>query len=346
MKVRNPVRRYRHAVFDSGRWDGFEPRSSDIVIATSMKAGTTWMQGIVASLLWPDGHAPGYLGELSPWLEMRLRPVEEVLARLDAQDHRRFIKTHTAADGVPIYDGIHYVVVGRDGRDVFMSTINHWDKMRHGLIRMLNELAGDDVPELPVWHGDVHAFFDSFVSKGSFPWEGDGAPWWSHFNHCATWWELRDEPNVLFVHYNDLLADLEGEMRRVAEFCRIEVPENAWPAVVQRCHIDEMRKTPGRPSDTTSTSWAAPTLSSTRAPTTAGATYSPAKSSCGTNGASPRSSRRRRQRGSSTGDSVLQRRRPIMRDDSCRRSRLYQTSTAHRASAPDRRIRRRRTARP
>jgi aryl sulfotransferase len=242
MKVRNPVRRYRHAVFDSGRWDGFEPRSSDIVIATSMKAGTTWMQGIVASLLWPDGHAPGYLGELSPWLEMRLRPVEEVLARLDAQDHRRFIKTHTAADGVPIYDGIHYVVVGRDGRDVFMSTINHWDKMRHGLIRMLNELAGDDVPELPVWHGDVHAFFDSFVSKGSFPWEGDGAPWWSHFNHCATWWELRDEPNVLFVHYNDLLADLEGEMRRVAEFCRIEVPENAWPAVVQRCHIDEMRE--------------------------------------------------------------------------------------------------------
>jgi aryl sulfotransferase len=242
MGVRNPVRRYRHAVFDSGRWDGFKPRSGDIVISTSIKAGTTWMQGILASLLWPDGHTPGYLGALSPWLDSRLGPVEEVLARLDAQDHRRFIKTHTAADGLPIYDGVRYVVVGRDGRDVFMSLINHWDKMRHGLIRMLNELAGDDVPDLPVWHGDVHAFFDSFVSKGSFPWEGDGAPWWSHFNHCATWWELRDQPNVLFVHFNDLLADLEGEMRRVAEFCRIEVPEHAWPAVVQRCHIDEMRE--------------------------------------------------------------------------------------------------------
>jgi aryl sulfotransferase len=229
-------------LFDSGRWDSFAPRSDDIVIATSMKAGTTWMQGIVASLLWPGGDAPSFFYELSPWLDAHFDPIDEVLARLEAQGHRRFIKTHTAADGLPIYDDVRYIVVGRDGRDVFMSMINHWDKMRHEVIRMLNERAGDDVADFPVWHGDIHAFFDSFISTGSFPWEGDGAPWWSHFNHCATWWELRDEPNVAFVHYNDLLADLEAEMRRVADFCGIEVPEDAWPTVVARCRLDEMRE--------------------------------------------------------------------------------------------------------
>jgi aryl sulfotransferase len=141
-----------------------------------------------------------------------------------------------------MFDDARYIVVGRDGRDVFMSMVNHWDKMRRGLITLLSETREPGVPEFPQWHGDVHAFFDSFISQGSFPWEGDGAPWWSHFHHCASWWDLRHAPNVLFVHYNDLLADLEGEMRRIAAFCGIEVSEELWPQVVERCCLDEMRK--------------------------------------------------------------------------------------------------------
>lgn len=43
------------------------------------------------------------------------------------------------------------------------------------------------------------------------------------------------------MHYNDLLADLETEMRRVAAFCDIKVPEHMWPAVTQRCTLAEMR---------------------------------------------------------------------------------------------------------
>lgn len=116
--------------------------------------------------------------------------------------------------------------------------------MRHGFTKMLNEFAGPDVADMPIWDGDVHGFFDTFISTGSFPWEADGAPWWSHFHHCATWWELRDEPNVLFVHYNDMLVDLEGEMRRVARFLGVDVDldEDAWPAVVERCRLDSMRE--------------------------------------------------------------------------------------------------------
>jgi aryl sulfotransferase len=240
--VRKPIHTYRHALFDSSRWDGFRPRDGDIVIATSLKAGTTWMQGIVASLLWPHGDAPGFFGELSPFLDARWVPIQEVLTALEAQPHRRFIKTHTAADGIPIHDNVRYIVVGRDGRDVFMSLVNHWEKMRPRLIQLANELSGPDVPDLPPWHGDVHRFFDEFISRGSFPWEGDGAPWWSHFHHCATWWELRDRANVLFIHYNEMLVDVERVMREVAEFCNIEVEPDAWAGVVERVRIDNMRE--------------------------------------------------------------------------------------------------------
>jgi aryl sulfotransferase len=44
------------------------------------------------------------------------------------------------------------------------------------------------------------------------------------------------------VHYNDLKADLEGEMRRLAAFLDIEVPEHAWPETVTRCGLSEFRE--------------------------------------------------------------------------------------------------------
>jgi aryl sulfotransferase len=43
------------------------------------------------------------------------------------------------------------------------------------------------------------------------------------------------------VHYNDLKADLAGEMGRVAEFLGIAIPEPKWPAVVERCTFESMQ---------------------------------------------------------------------------------------------------------
>jgi aryl sulfotransferase len=232
---------YRHAFLDSRRWERFEPRDGDIVISTSIKAGTTWMQAIVASLLWPDGNAPGPVNELSPWLDTPVRPIEMVIDKLEAQDHRRFIKSHLPADGLPLHPEMRHIAVGRDGRDVFMSLVHHWATLRPVVFELVAAVKEDDVPPMPAYDGDLHGFFATWISRGSFPWEGDGAPWWSHLSNVASWWARRDEPNVLLVHYDDLRADLEGEMRRVAAFLDIDVPEHQWPDVVQRCTFADMQ---------------------------------------------------------------------------------------------------------
>jgi aryl sulfotransferase len=44
------------------------------------------------------------------------------------------------------------------------------------------------------------------------------------------------------VHYNDLLADLDGEMRRITGFLDIDIPEALWPGVVERCTFERMRE--------------------------------------------------------------------------------------------------------
>jgi aryl sulfotransferase len=223
------LRPYRTAVFDNRRWADFEPRPGDIFVCTPPKCGTTWTQTIVTSLLWPDGDAPGSVMTISPWIEFELMPIEVILANLAAQTHRRCIKSHTPADGIPFFADAKYVVVGRDGRDAFMSLCNHMERFKAR--DMLNErAAADGVPPMPGWDGDVHGFFKQWLEQPM------------HFEHLASFWARRSDSRLYFVHYNDLKADLAGEMRRLADWLEISVPEAKWPAVVERCTFEAMRE--------------------------------------------------------------------------------------------------------
>ena len=231
IKVRQPTREFRRAIEDSLRWRNFEHRPDDIFISTPPKSGTTWMQGIVSSLLWPAGNAPDDGRGRSPWIDARFVPLDDLLAQLDAQEHRRYIKTHSPADCVPIFEECKYITVYRDGRDALMSWANHRGAMRSELVDFLNASALDEgLPPLPSWDGDMDELFDQ--------WSTDCSP----ITHLASWWPLRKEGFAFFMHYNDLKADLEGEMRRLAVFLDIEVPENLWPETVKRCGLLVMRE--------------------------------------------------------------------------------------------------------
>src|SRR5437660_3703487 len=129
MRMRPAVRRYRSLVSDSGRWDGFQFRDDDIVISTPPKCGTTWMQMLCALLIFRTPELPRRLTELSPWLDMQTAARDDVVAALDAQAHRRFIKSHTPLDGLPYDERVTYICVGRDPRDVAVSWDNHFENI-------------------------------------------------------------------------------------------------------------------------------------------------------------------------------------------------------------------------
>jgi aryl sulfotransferase len=168
-------------------------------------------------------------------------PVEPMIAGLDAQTHRRFVKSHLAADGVPFLDQAKYVVVGRDTRDVFMSLWNHYTAYTDFAYELFNdaERPGAEFPRPPATPNEL---WPHWIGEGWFEWEPDGWPFWSHHHHLSTWWAARDQPNVLFVHYSDMLADIEGEMRRLSAFCDIAVSEERWPAIVEAVSLTAMRE--------------------------------------------------------------------------------------------------------
>jgi aryl sulfotransferase len=225
-----PKRIYRNGFTDGNRWGSFQHRPGDIFIATPAKCGTTWTQAIVASLLWPDGSLPAPVVVVSPWFDGRIEPIAGVAERVEQQRHRRFIKTHTPADGVPYWPSASYIVVLRDGRDAFMSLLNHMSKLRPEIVAQTNAEAVADGGQPLTWSGDPHVDFPAWLASE------DGA-----LSYLASWWPLRTKPNVLLVHYNDLKADLDGEMRRIATFLDIAVPTNLWDRVVERCTFEAMK---------------------------------------------------------------------------------------------------------
>jgi aryl sulfotransferase len=232
---------YQNHHLDSLRWNFVPLRDDDIVVATSYKAGTTWMQGIVGNLIFSGREFPAPLNQLSPFVEMRIVPLELVLTGLVHQTHRRFLKTHLPLDGLPFHPRLKYIYVGRDARDVFMSFWNHYRSFTEEMMLRFNLTIGRVGPELPRCPDDIHELWRRWMTRGWFDWETEGYPWWSNLHGVQSWWEYRHLPNILFVHYSDLLANLEGEIWRVARFLDIDVPAAVLPTIVRNCTFAEMK---------------------------------------------------------------------------------------------------------
>jgi aryl sulfotransferase len=239
--LKAPTRPLRSRVFDAARWDGYRPRGDDIIIGTYSKCGTTWMQRIVGMLVCRSA-APQPIWDLSPWPDMRLfGPIEQELAKAEAQTHRRFFKTHLPLDALPIYAGVKVIHVARDGRDAAMSLHNHLFNFTPNTVADLNAISradrkfGDDYPTTPA---DPAEFFASWVDDGG----GQGDDGASFYHVENSYWAERFNTDVLLVHYNDLKTDRAGEMRRIADFLDISIPDALWPDIIAAAGFDAMKQ--------------------------------------------------------------------------------------------------------
>ena len=234
-------RHYQNLFMDSHRWRNFVVREGDIIVCTPYKSGTTWVQMICALLIFKRPDLPKPLAEISPWLDLRMTPIDELLAGYAAQTHRRIIKTHTPLDGLPYFEQATYLYCARDPRDVFVSMWNHGKNQRIGHLISLLEKQGEVAVPPPPLPEDFNERFRLWISTGAFPWEIDGFPFWSVFSHAKSFWAFRELSNLHFLHYADLKFDLEGQMRRIAKLLEIEIEESLWPVLVNAATFESMK---------------------------------------------------------------------------------------------------------
>jgi aryl sulfotransferase len=218
--------------FDSTRWNGFEFRDDDIVIGTWAKAGTTWTQQIVSQLVF-HGAEDAAVFDVSPWVDLRAIPRGPMFASIEAQRHRRYLKTHLPVDALVFSPKAKYIYVARDARDVVMSQYNHHVNATQLWYDMMNSpgLVG---PRLERPNSDIRQYFNEWVA-----W--DGYPWWPFWSHIQSWWDIRRLPNVLLIHFANLKADMPSEIRRIAKFLTIDVDAAEWPKILEHCSFDYMK---------------------------------------------------------------------------------------------------------
>ena len=106
------------------------------------------------------------------------------------------------------------------------------DRMRD--VSIADPRFGDAPPEICA---EVGQYFHDWLNEI----DGGGDPRCSYFNLEKSYWAARGDRNMLLVHYNDLTADRGGEMRRIASFLDVALPETLWPRVVEAASFDTMK---------------------------------------------------------------------------------------------------------
>ena len=219
--------------FDSTIWDELAVRDGDIVIGTYAKSGTTWTQQIVAQLLF-NGDPELAVAGLSPWLDLRIPPKPVKLQALEAQTHRRLMKTHLPVDALRYAPNARYIYIARDGRDVAWSLHNHHLNANDFWYQALNDTPGRVGPPIERPTADVRQYFHAWLA-------GDGHPFWPFWENVRSWWAIRDLPNLMMLHFAELKADLPGQVRRIAAFLDIPIDEARLPLILEYCSFDWMK---------------------------------------------------------------------------------------------------------
>jgi aryl sulfotransferase len=220
--------------FDSTVWNDLKFRDDDIVVGTYAKSGTTWMQQIIAQMMFgPDPELA--VADMSPWVDLRVPPKEVKLPQIEAQRHRRFLKTHLPVDALVFSEKAKYLYIGRDGRDVVWSMYNHHANANQMWYDALNLTPGRVGPPIERPPADIVEYFRDWMAR-------DGHPFWPFWENVRSWWEIRDLPNVMLIHFNDLKKDMPGQMRKIAAFLGIPLDEAQFPRVLEYCSFDWMKR--------------------------------------------------------------------------------------------------------
>lgn len=168
----------------------YQPRDDDVFIVTYPKCGTTWVQHIVMSIF-KKGETIDNFQEFqrsTPFLEMIGPKAAEIMPKPGA------IKTHLPFHLNPYSPRAKYIYVTRNPKDCCVSFYHH-TKMFSGY--EFEDGSFDDFFEL---------FIDGLVDFGDY------------FDHLLSWYEHRNDPNVLFMTYEDIKADTESAVMKMAGF--------------------------------------------------------------------------------------------------------------------------------
>ncbi|KAK3596685.1 hypothetical protein CHS0354_038020 [Potamilus streckersoni] len=200
-------------------------RSDDIWVASHPRSGTTVTQEMTYLIVTEDFESAKkvQLDDRFPIIEVKddRFPFYRGLKYLEKMQKTRFIKTHLPYFLLPkqIHQAQGRVIyVARNPKDSCIS-----------LYRFLRYFKWCDNSVT------FEMFFERFMKGDVF-----AGSWW---NHVREYWEHRDDTNVLFIKYDDIIEDKTTVIRQIADFLgKKNISDELVEEISNHCSFQNMKE--------------------------------------------------------------------------------------------------------
>ena len=210
-----------HPMHDPYLLANFQVRTSDVLITTPPKAGTTWMQQLLYQLRSGGDTSFSSIDEVVPWLEISRsgKSWQQVLQHFESLSEPRIFKTHCTAEQTPGIGRAKIILTSRDPRDCCVSFYHH-------ILNMTDEARAQSGIQKPdSFEQHVHQWLEF-------------AAW---YRNVKSWWPYQDHPRVLWLRYQDMKSDISASVDRIVDFLQWQVTPQQKEKVIEYSSFEWMK---------------------------------------------------------------------------------------------------------
>lgn len=215
-------------------------QKGDVVLASGAKAGTIWLMTILHLLRTNGDDSYNSITDMCGMVEFLQypgqTPAQVIEVQLDKKKNNPKLRPwfwwgHGSPKDPTVVGlnpkanpNIKYVGIVRNGKDVVRSM--HPFINAHG--KEFRNMWGGFPRKMS---GPAEAFKMLAVDMPQF-----------FFEYTRDWWAFRNERNVMLLHFADLKKDLSTNVRKLAKFLELDVPEDAMKVVLRKASYKYMKK--------------------------------------------------------------------------------------------------------